>query len=277
MRNIKILFILQLLVFIKVNSSLDIDGPSINKERQKCMEPFYQLSEDSEIDTDKCLAISSSLELAGKNKGKCCKINIDHDPLYTYQQRYGENWKKTIIKEFDLDENITEEEIRSKYLPSKKQSSCILTLDLVRDLSLYQYSFIDINREVKYDCGNGEEIFKAKDYHPTNEDEILEKDIMDCYLEFTEKNCNKRGMKVFSDKVSCCWCNRQSFYEDEAFDSIKWCRPFIISNMKEELQTELENTEIDNNRIEFKCDCYNKDGKIIKAGYNTVTGDVFIE
>ena len=82
------------------------------------MEPFYQLSEDSEIDTDKCLAISSSLELTGKNKGKCCKATIDRDPLYNYQKRYGENWKKTIIKEFDLDENITEEEIRSKYLPS---------------------------------------------------------------------------------------------------------------------------------------------------------------
>ena len=47
--------------------------------------------------------------------------------------------------------------------------------------------------------------------------------------------------------------------------------------MKEDLQTELENLEKDNDRIEFKCDCYNKDGKIIKAGYNTVTGDVLIE
>ena len=70
--------------------------------------------------------------------------------------RYGENWKKIIIKEFDLDENITEEEIRSKYLPSKKVSNCDLTIDIVRDLMLYRYSILDINREVKYDCGNGE-------------------------------------------------------------------------------------------------------------------------
>ena len=80
MRNIKILFILQLLAFIKVNSSLfdDLDMDLIGKEGQKCMKPFGPF-EESEIDTDKCVAISPSLELAGKNIGKCCKISIAQD------------------------------------------------------------------------------------------------------------------------------------------------------------------------------------------------------
>ena len=89
-----------------------------------------------------------------------------------------------IIKKFDLDENITEEEIRSKYLPSKKQNTCSLIIDLIKDIIMYGNSLLDINKEIEYDCGNGKEIFKAKDYHPTNEDEIYQKDDIDCNSEF---------------------------------------------------------------------------------------------
>ena len=65
---------------------------------------------------------------------------------------------------------------------------------------------MDINGEVKYDCGTGEVIFSAKDYKPTDEDELIDKDYIDCYTEFTEKSCNKRSMKLSSDDSQCCWC-----------------------------------------------------------------------
>ena len=47
--------------------------------------------------------------------------------------------------------------------------------------------------------------------------------------------------------------------------------------MKEELQTEIENIEKYLERIELKCDCYDRNGKNVKASYNTVTGDISIE
>ena len=274
MKDIKILFILQVLVFIKVNSSLfdEIDSELYERENKKCMIAFYPPSEDD----DKCVGTSLSSELTGKNKGKCCKISIDFDPFIDYKERYKGNWKEVIIKELDLDENITEEEIRNKYFPTQKDNSCFLFPDIIKDLLLYQYSLWDINGEVEYNCGNGKEIFKAKDYHPTNEKEIFEKEFMDCDSEFTEKNCHKRCMKLFSDDVQCCWCESNYFYPIDN-EANKRCRLFKNSTMKEELKTELEKSLKNDERIEYKCDCYDKNGKNVKASYNTANGEVLIE
>ena len=278
MPNIKILFIFQLLFYIKVNSSLfdDLDQVLIEEERPKCMEPFDPSSEKP----DKCFAITPSLELTGKNKGKCCKVSLSYDPFIYYENIYRENWKQKIINEFELDEDITEEEIRSKYLPSKKETGCMIFIDHVKDLMLYEMSLMDVNGQIEYDCGNGEEIFKGKDYHPTNEDEIFDKDFIDCSREYTEKNCNKRGMKFSFDDAQCCWCKHIYFSQNKPIDdqeSIQYCKPFKISNMKEVFQNELKRNKEMNERLEFKCDCYNKNGKNVKASYNTVTGDIIIQ
>ena len=74
---------------------------------------------------------------------------------------------------------------------------------MLLDLMLYENSLMDVNREVEYDCGNGEEIFKAEDYHyhPTNKDEFYDKELIDS----TEKDCNKRSIKFTSDDAQCCW------------------------------------------------------------------------
>ena len=84
-------------------------------------------------------------------------------------------------------------------------------------------------------------------------------------------------MKLYSDDLQCCWCDRQYLNQDDDDFGNKQCRPFKISTMREDLQAELENNQKHKNRIEFKCNCYNKDGKNVKASYNTVTGDVLIE
>ena len=142
MLNLKILFILQLLLFIKVNSSLseDIDTDLFSQELSKCISPFFINPENSGIDVDKCTAISPSkefLEFGEMYKGRCCKMTISVDTLLNYKKMYNENWKKKIINQFDLDEDITEEEIRNKYLPPKDQESCLLLLDSFKnDFSL---------------------------------------------------------------------------------------------------------------------------------------------
>ena len=81
---------------------------------------------------------------------------------------------------------------------------------------------MDINGEVKYDCGTGEVIFSAKDYKPTDEDELIDKDYIDCYTEFTEKSCNKRSLKLSSDDSQCCWCEKVSLKGEENEEKVRF-------------------------------------------------------
>ena len=282
MQNTIILFILQFLLFIQVNSSVgeDIDSDIFNKELSKCLIPFINSGNSSSIDVDKCTAISpslESLELGEMYKGKCCKLSIFVDNIYYYKRSYGENWEKMIKKEFNIEEDITEEEIRSKYLPSKNQDICFLLLDSLKGASLYQMSLTDSNRKVKYDCGNGEEIFSAKDYHPTDEDELIDKESIDCYNEFTEKGCNKRSTKLSSDDNQCCWCEKVYLQSESKEKNRKECEFYRISRMKELLQKQLKNNKDQDEKFEYKCDCYNRKGNKIKASYNTMTGDILIQ
>ena len=136
---------------------------------------------------------------------------------------------------------------------------------------------MDINGEVKYDCGTGEVIFSAKDYKPTDEDELIDKDYIDCYTEFTEKSCNKRSLKLSSDDSQCCWCEKVSLKGEENEENRKECTSFRISKMKELLQKQLKYVQDQDEKFEYKCDCYNRKGNNIKASYNTVTGDILIQ
>ena len=139
----------------------------------------------------------------------------------------------------------------------------------------YQMSLLDVNGEVKYDCGTGEKSFTAKNYHPTDKDELLDKDYIDCMSEYTEKNCNKRSTKLSSDDSQCCWCEKLGLGEEE--ENLKECNSFRISRMKELLQKSLNQGKNHGGKFEYKCDCYNRKGNNIKASYNTITGDIKIE
>ena len=204
-------------------------------------------------------------------------MSLSIDTFLNFKKMYNENWKKKLIKEFDLNEDITEEEIRNKYLPSKDQDFCFFLLDSFKDVFLYQLASMDINREVKYDCGTGEVIFSAKDYNPTDEDELINKDYFYCSHEFTEKSCNKRSMKLSSDDSQCCWCEKVYLQGEEKEENRKECRGLRISKMKELLQKQLKYVKDQDEKFEYKYDCYNRKGNNIKAGYNTVTDEILIQ
>ena len=277
MLNIKILIILQLFLFIQVNSTIaeEIDTELMDKEYVKCAAPFEG---KIKIEADKCAAISPSLELSGIHKGKCCKLAMSYDNLLQYQKMYNENWKKMAIKQLGLDEDVTEEEIKSKYLIPQDIEFCFLIVDSIKDLMLYQLSTEADNKEVKYDCGTGEKTFAAKNYHPTDEDALLDKDSIDCSLEYTEKNCNKKSMKLSSDDSQCCWCEKIMLQsENIEEEKMKECNSIRISKMKELLQRQLVNDQKKGKKIEYKCDCYNRKGNNSKFSYNTVNGEIKIE
>ena len=105
---------------------------------------------------------------------------------------------------------------------------------------------------------------------------FLKKNLWIVIQNLLKKNCHKRCMKLFSDDVQCCWCESNYFYPIDN-EANKRCRLFKNSTMKEELKTELEKSLKNDERIEYKCDCYDKNGKNVKASYNTANSEVLIE
>ena len=98
-----------------------LDQKLIDKEAAKCQNIN---SKDNNITVDKCIKISPFLNLTGINEGQCCKISLSMDTLIQYKINYGENWKKRIIENLKLDENITEEELRNKYFLPEDMNLC---------------------------------------------------------------------------------------------------------------------------------------------------------
>ena len=277
MKTFIFIFILQLILFVQIHSSLvhKLDQELIEVEAAKC---HSIQSKDDNINVDECVKISSSLQLTGINDGQCCKISASMDTLLQYKINYGENWKKRIIEILKLDENITEEELRNKYFLPKDRNLCAIMIKSIFNFQLYQQSSLSVDGSAKFDCGEGEKIFKSKEYYPTDKDEIFDKDMIDCGLEFSEKNCNKRGIRLSSDDAQCCWCEKIALSQDEFLsDNNKRCFGYRIRDFKESLIYELNSAKERNSKFEFKCECYNNIGKTIKGSYNTVTGEVLVE
>ena len=271
------IFILQLILLVQIYSSLleKFDQKLIEAEGAKCEQIKFK---DDNINVDECVKISSSLQLTGINEGQCCKISVSMDTLLQYKLRFGEDWKKRAIEYFKLDENITEEELRNKYFLPEDNNFCGLMIKIVGNLQLYQLSSLSVDGSAKFDCGEGEKIFKSKEYYPTDKDEIFDKDMIDCQLEFSEKNCNKRGIRLSSDNAQCCWCEKIALSQDEFLsDNYKECTGCRISDFKEILTKALNSAKERNSKFEYKCECYNNIGKTIKGSYNTVTGEVLVE
>ena len=57
---------------------------------------------------------------------------------------------------------------------------CQIMIKSISNLLLYQFTLLSTDGLVKYDCGEGEKTFNVKEYHPTDEDEIFDKDMADC-------------------------------------------------------------------------------------------------
>ena len=247
------IFILQLILLVQIYSSLleKFDQKLIEAEGAKCQ----KISKDDNINVDECVKISSSLQLTGINEGQCCKISVSMDTLLQYKLRFAEDWKKRAIEKFKLDENITEEELRNKYFLPEDLNLCRVMIKRAGNLQLYQLSSLSVDGSAKFDCGEGEKIFKSKEYYPTDKEEIFGKDMMDCLSEFSEKNCNKRGIRLSSDDAQCCWCKEIALSQDEFLsDNYKQCAGSSISDFKEILTKALNSDKERNLKIEYKCE-----------------------
>ena len=74
------------------------------------------------------------------------------------------------------------------------------------NIELYGISIPVFDGKLKYDCGDGEQIFDREKYNPSNEEEKMYKDNIDCSNQFEENYCLNKGSELLSSNFQCCWC-----------------------------------------------------------------------
>jgi hypothetical protein len=224
---------------------------------------------------NKCVARSSFLQ-KGDNGAKCCFYSFKTDPIIDYKKKYGKNWKKIVAQSKGYDLNISEKEIRQKLIENIKDGSlCQLTPDSSNTTFLYLYSLGSLNGTVKYNCGEGIKIFNRKEYHPTTRDQIIDKELLESVLSYSEKDCLKRGTKLSGDDYQLCWCEKIPLSAG-GFNE-KLCVPFRTSTFLTSLKREMNKSQKDNSKVEYKCTCSNNKKKTIKGRYNSANGEVKVE
>ena len=269
-------FLILFIFFIQVAPNiLDImENESFKAHFIKCTDVIALIQNNDSA--DKCVSRSSLLP-KGDNGAKCCFYSFKADPITDYKKKYGENWKKIAAQSRGFDLNISEEELRKKLIENiKVESICQPNPNYSNTTFLYVYSMASLDGIVKYNCGEGEKIFNKKDYHPATKDQIIDKELIDySVLSFTEKDCLKKGAKLSGDDYQMCWCEKIPL-SPGSFNE-KNCVPFRTSTFQTRLKNEMNQSQKDNSKVEFKCTCTNNKNKIIKGTYNSATGEVKVE
>ena len=247
---------------------------TLSKDIQKCMQPVFT----GKVTTEACNEMTESLESTGDFEGKCCKMTLNIDALVGYKRMFGEDWKSKICEEFDLDEDLSEDEIREKLALKNEQNICSVITKIGKNVGLYTVSLQSIDGEVKYDCGDGEETFNSKDFVPTTDFEKTRKDMADCGVPSDEKSCSKKSGKLLTDDAQCCWCDTSSIGGDltPAF-STQMCVGYPTVDLEDMLKGMVESNQDAGMKIKTECSCLDKKGKSTSILINSSTGEVIIE
>ena len=70
---------------------------------------------------------------------------------------------------------------------------------------LYEMALQTVNKTFKYDCGSGEKTYNAKNFNPKNENQMIEKDLVDCLYpgeNYSEKNALNKEINFYLIKYN---------------------------------------------------------------------------
>ena len=143
------------LLFLQLSSQ---EEGLVQEDFGKCMQTNFI----GAVTTEDCIVVTDTLESTGDYKGKCCKMTFETDALAAYKRMFGDDWKEKLIEQYELDEDITEDELREKLGLKNEQSMCSLLTKIGKNVGLYTMSLQSLDGKVKYDCGDGEESFNSK-------------------------------------------------------------------------------------------------------------------
>lgn len=225
----------------------------------------------STMSTKTCTSLNSSFR---NKKDKCCRLTINYDTLQQLKQNFPEDWKKKAAQLYRFDENLSEKEIREKYVKVQKQNICsLLTGD--EDFNknyLYGSSIFSYDGKVTYDCGSGEKSFDGKIYSPKKKQYKLFKDMFDCQFQTTEANCFNAASKFVTNEMLACWNKVNKYDKEYGHPEKEECRGYQVKDYKKELQKTYKNLINRREKIEETWTCVDKSGKKRKIYMNTYTG-----
>ena len=226
---VNINLILYIVLFLKINLSISkIEFDFFDADDfEKCSD-----QNRNKNDTDVCYSINSSLKL---KEDQCCSITIIYDTLQQLKNRYPDNWKKMAAQIYRFDENLSEEEIREKYVKNQKQNICTLFTgdEDYTNYILYETSLYSVGGKITYDCGDGENSYKTKDFIPKQYKFKLVKDTAECTRQTNEADCHKAASKFLTEDVLACW-NTVNQYDSNYAQDEKECRGYLVSEYKNE-------------------------------------------
>lgn len=242
----------------------------------KCMKANFL----GAVTTEDCNEITSTLESTGDYEGQCCRVSYKSDPIETLKKVFGDDWKAKISEQYELDEDLSDEEIIEKIGFKSEQNMCNLLTKIGKNVMLYNVALGAVDGEVVYDCGDGEETFNSKDFIPKTDFEKKNKDMADCTTATDEKTCSKKSSKLVTDEAQCCWCEASSIGDMAPNFGFKNCMGLPTEDLEEYLKNQAAayNTgEGMGMKMKMTCSCLDKNGKSTSILTNSVTGEIIIE
>ena len=257
------------LLFLQSNSQ---EEGLVKDDATKCMKANFL----GEVSTEACTEVTPTLESTGDYKGQCCKITFLNDPLLNFKKMFGDDWKAKVCEQFNLDEDITEDEIIEKF--KGEQNMCNILTKIGKNVGLYNFALMSLGGEVKYDCGDGEETFNSKDFIPKTDFEKKGKDMADCGTASDEKSCNKKSSKLVTDEAQCCWCETTSIGDITPDFGFQNCMGLPTKEIEDYLKTTggLYDEGM-GMKTKMTCSCLDKNGKSTSILANSVTGEIIID
>ena len=246
----------------------------VQEDYGKCMKANFM----GGVTTEDCTDVTSTLESTGDYEGQCCLLSFKTDPLAGIKRMFGEDWKAKIMEQYELDEDLTDEEIIEKIGLKGEQSMCSLLTKVGKNVGLYSMALNSLDGEVTYDCGDGKETFNSKDFIPKTDYEKKNKDMADCGTATDEKTCNKKSSKLITNEAQCCWCEASSIGGmDFGFQN---CIGYPTGDLEEYLKNTAKTYNTGEGmgmKMKMTCSCLDKNGKSTSILTNSVTGEIIIE
>jgi hypothetical protein len=261
-----------LLYLLIVNSNANsID--SVFKNNRKDMEKCERVSRSQEATLERCIEITPSFSGPKKSESKCCMVTSKIDPLERLKLELGEDWKKEFMRRQKLNEQEAEEKLKLIYDYAPETSVCYDLIENYENVELYGLSIPVFDGQLKYDCGDGEKTFDREKYNPSDEEEKMYKDHLDCSNQFEENFCLKKGSELISDNYQCCWCEEIFVYNEKENRETRTsnCEGYPIKELKNKLEEFVD--EKKDKKITKKCICSDKNGNHLKLNLNTFNGN----
>ena len=227
---------------------------------------------------EKCTAVTPTFKGPNSNESKCCFLTFKIDPFKTFKLYFGKNWKKQYMKLHNLNEKQAEDKINHTYGSAGETTMCMFLTKNFKNAGLYSItnSLPIFDGKIKYNCGEGEEIFDKEKYNPLNEEEKMNKDLVECLFEKEENSCINKASKLLSNNSQCCWCERMTIHDNKLYTdvSVSECVGFPIKEFRNELEEIVKKKKEE--KYSMKCTCSDKNGKHVKVNLDSFNDKIDI-